>query len=206
MKTLSTITICLFLFFTRQAIAQVSPDQLAGAFKSSYEAEYAGKTDDAIRILKNVYDEKSYETNLRLGWLHYSSGLFSESLSYYSKAINLLPLSLEAKFGYTLPAAALGSWDKVENQYKEVLKVDAKNVNASYKLGLILYGKKEYQESEKLFSNLVNQYPFEYNYVLTYAWIEYFLKKPREAKVLFNKVLLMSPADVSAQEGLGLIK
>ncbi|OFY66407.1 MAG: hypothetical protein A3H98_11330 [Bacteroidetes bacterium RIFCSPLOWO2_02_FULL_36_8] len=179
---------------------------MADAFKYSYEAEYAGKNDEAIRILKNSYDEKSYEMNLRLGWLHYSSGLFSESMTYYAKAINLLPLSLEAKFGYTLPAAALGSWDKIENQYREILKIDTKNVNASYKLGLILYGKKEYAEAEKLFSNLVNQYPFEYNYVLTYAWIEYFLKKPREAKVLFNKVLLMSPADVSAQEGLGLIK
>jgi hypothetical protein len=38
------------------------------------------------------------------------------------------------------------------------------------------------------------------------AWINLQLGKSREARVLFNKVLLYSPGDASALEGLGLLK
>jgi hypothetical protein len=38
------------------------------------------------------------------------------------------------------------------------------------------------------------------------AWTNYFLGNKNEAKALFNKVLLYSPNDKSALEGLGLIK
>jgi len=38
------------------------------------------------------------------------------------------------------------------------------------------------------------------------GWNYYFLGKYSEAKELFNRVLLYSPSDTSAKEGLGLIK
>jgi Flp pilus assembly protein TadD len=38
------------------------------------------------------------------------------------------------------------------------------------------------------------------------AWTHYFLGNMSEAKVLFNRVLLLYPTDSSAIEGLGLIK
>ena len=38
------------------------------------------------------------------------------------------------------------------------------------------------------------------------AWTDYFLGKTNEAKVLFNRVLLLYQGDVSATEGLALIK
>jgi Flp pilus assembly protein TadD len=49
-------------------------------------------------------------------------------------------------------------------------------------------------------------YPFSYDGLLMYAWTNYQLGKFADAKILFNKVLLLSPADKSAKEGLGLIK
>jgi Flp pilus assembly protein TadD len=49
-------------------------------------------------------------------------------------------------------------------------------------------------------------YPFDYDNLVLYAWTNYQLGKLREAKVLFNKVLLNKPNDASAKEGLGLIK
>jgi Flp pilus assembly protein TadD len=39
-----------------------------------------------------------------------------------------------------------------------------------------------------------------------FAWTNYKLGKYREAKLLFQKVLLLSPDDASAKEGLNLIK
>jgi hypothetical protein len=42
--------------------------------------------------------------------------------------------------------------------------------------------------------------------MLMSGWNYYFLGKYSEAKELFNRVLLYSPSDASAKEGLGLIK
>ena len=51
----------------------------------------------------------------------------------------------------------------------------------------------------------VNLYPFDYDSVIMLAWTNFQLNKFREAKVLFNKSLLIRPGDESALEGLGLM-
>jgi tetratricopeptide (TPR) repeat protein len=202
MKT--TLLLLLFLGFYFTSSAQ-SPELLE-AFSKSYTQEYAGDYSGAIQTLKKQYDDNLYEVNLRLGYLHYMAGLFTESIAYYQKAITLMPYSIEAKLGFVLPASALGNWTQVENQYKKILEIDPNHSLTNYRLGLILYGKKEYQNAYRYFEKVVNQYPFGYDALLMYAWSNLQLGKYREAKVLFNKVLMYSPGDASALEGLGLIK
>ncbi|MBI1288802.1 MAG: tetratricopeptide repeat protein [Flavobacteriales bacterium] len=180
--------------------------ELQTAFKSSYTKESNSDFSGAIKDLKAVYSETSYELNLRLGWLHYSAGLFTESMSYYKKAIDLMPASVEAKFGYVYPAAAVGNWDQVKSQYEDILRIDAKNSQAHYRLGLIFYGREEFDKALQHFQVGFNLYPFDYDFNLMMAWTSLKMGKMREAKVLFNKVLLLSPDDESAIEGLGLIK
>ena len=180
--------------------------EIQTAFAASHLSESKAEYPKAIDALKKVYDEKSYEINLRLGWLTYMSGLFTESTAYYQKAIKLLPLSIEAKLGYVNPSAALGNWEQVKTQYIEILKIDPKNYTANYRMGLIYYGKKNYMAAVKYYELLNNLYPFDYDAMIMYAWCDYFLQKTREAKVLFNKTLMNKPNDASALEGLSLIK
>ena len=176
------------------------------AFEKSYLYEYSGDYSNAIDGLKTVYSEESYEINLRLGWLTYMAGFFTESTAYYQKAIELKPLSIEAKFGYVYPASALGNWEQVKKQYNDILQIDAQNTIANYRLGSIYYGAEDYTTALKYFEKLVNLYPFDYDGLLMYAWTNLNLGKFREAKVLFNKVLMYQPNDESALEGLELIK
>ncbi len=190
--------------FSMQLSAQSTPEQLA--FKKSYTKETNSDFTGAIKDLKGVYSETSYELNLRLGWLHYSAGLFTESMAYYKKAIDLMPASVEAKFGYVYPAAAVGNWDQVKTQYENILRIDAKNSQAHYRLGLIFYGREEFDKALQHFQVGFNLYPFDYDFNLMMAWTSLKMGKMREAKVLFNKVLLLSPDDESAIEGLSLIK
>jgi tetratricopeptide (TPR) repeat protein len=180
--------------------------KLSEAFSQSYQYETKGDYTKAISSIKALYDEKSYEINLRLGWLHYEAGLFTESQAYYQKAIDLMPYSIEPRLGYVYPASALGNWEQVITQYKKILETDPQNSTVNYRLGLIYYGKKDYQAAYRHFEKVVNLYPFGYDALIMFAWTNYFLGKTKEAKVLFNKVLLVSPADSSATEGLGLIK
>jgi len=49
-----------------------------------------------------------------------------------------------------------------------------------------------------------HMYPFDYYSTLMSGWTKYFLGKKNEAKRLFNNVLIISPADQSAKDGLNL--
>jgi len=126
-------------------------DAIQTAFTQSYTDEYMGEYSNAIDGLKKVYDENSYEINLRLGWLSYMSGFFTESLSFYQKAITLKPMSVEAKLGYVYPASAMGKWEFVKKQYIDILALDSQNVTANYRLGSIYYGNEDYTTASKYF-------------------------------------------------------
>ncbi len=179
---------------------------IESAFKSSYELESAGKYSEAVNVLKEIYQEDSYEINLRLGWLTYLSGNFTEAIPYYQKSIELKPLSVEARLGLVYPASAMGNWTHVENMYNEILEIDPQNATVNYRMGLIYYGREDYATATQYFEKVINQYPFGYDGVIMMAWTNFKLEKLREAKVLFQKALLISPEDASAMEGLELLK
>jgi tetratricopeptide (TPR) repeat protein len=181
-------------------------DRILKTFEQSYALEKTGDFRKAINLLKEVYQEDSYEINLRLGWLNYNAGLFDDSKVNYRKALAVLPYSEEAKFGIILPLSARGEWDEVIRYYNQILANNPGNTVALYRLGLIYYNRKDYIQAARNIQKVVDLYPFDYDGLLLMAWINLQLGKSREARVLFNKVLLYSPGDASALEGLGLLK
>jgi tetratricopeptide (TPR) repeat protein len=176
------------------------------AFTRSYSYEKENKYSEAAGELQKVYDESSYEINVRLGWLTYKAGSQIESMGYYEKAIALKPFAIEPRFGYISPASATGNWNQVEEQYKKILSIDPMNTVANYYLGMIYYNREQYDLALKHFEIVANLYPFDYDSIIMYAWTSFKMQKLREAKVLFQKVLLIRPADTSALEGLGMIQ
>ena len=198
------VLIVLVLFGSFIASAQEST--IIAAFKESYSYETNVQYVKAIESITKVYKADSYEMNMRLGWLNYLLGQHIDAVSYYQKAINLKPLSEEARLGIVLPLSYLGNWDQIIQTYKKILELDAANSSVNYKLGLIYYNRKEYSVAESYLQKVVNLYPFGYDGILMLAWTYYQTGKLREAKVLFNKVLMLSPTDASALEGLSLIK
>ena len=199
-------TISLFLLISLPLLSQTNYTAIQEAFSKSHEFENKGVYTEAVSALKKVYQEDSYEINLRLGWVTYLNGSFTESSAYYQKAIKLKPYAIEPKLGFCYPAAALGNWDQLISQYNEILTIDPQNTTANYRLGSIYYGRKDYAKAEKYLEKVVNLYPFDYDSMVLYAWTNFQLGKLREAQVLFNKVLMNKPKDKSALEGLGLIK
>ncbi len=179
---------------------------LEKAFSNSYAFERQGFYSKAIDEIKAVYYEQSYEVNVRLGWLNYQSGLFTESMAYYQKAIALMPHSIEARLGLALPSSAMGNWALVIDQYRQILAMDPNNYTVNYRMGLIYFGHEDYDTALPYFEKIANMYPFDYNAVINYAWTDYYVGKLREAKVLFYKALLIKPEDQSARQGLTLIK
>jgi tetratricopeptide (TPR) repeat protein len=207
METLKKATLILsFLFAAYSGSNAQDYAKIQDAFQRSYSADSAKNYKSSLEIMKTVYDAGSYEMNVRMGWISYLAGQFTESVNYYSKAIVLMPYAIEARFGVIYPVSSLGNWNAVKTQYLEILKIDPQNTVANYKLGYIYYTAENYTDAYKCFEKVVNLYPFDYDGVLMFAWTNWRMGKMREAKVLFNKALMMRPNDASAKEGLGLIK
>lgn len=203
-KSFSAAAIFL-LTFTISAFAQQF-EAIEKAFSESYELEKSGEYSQAIEKLKKYYDEDSYEVNLRLGWLNYLKGNFTESSAYYERSISLSPYAIEARFGYVYPLSALGNWGVVKQQYEKILDIDPRNTLANYRMGMIFYGSEDYNNALRYFEKVVNLYPFDYDGTIMFAWSNLKLGKLREATILFKKALLMRPGDESAKEGLQLMK
>lgn len=198
----------ILLVLTTMSVNLAAQDfaKLSAAFSESYAKEKEGKYADAAKPLKAMYDEKSYEVNLRLGWLTYLQGQFSESVGYYSKAIELMPYAIEPRLGIVLPASAMGNWGSVVEQYNKILSIDPNNTLVLYRMGMISYENKDFKKAYTYFEKVVNLYPFDYYSVLMLGWTNYQLGKTKEAKILFQKALLYDPTSASAKEGLSLLK
>jgi tetratricopeptide (TPR) repeat protein len=207
MKWFSTgmIAWLIFSLFPELAFAQ-DFKTTKDAFQNSYIQEATGEVTAAINSLKSVYDEKSYELNLRLGWLSYQAGNFTESVAYYNKAINLMPYAVEPRFGIVYPGAAMGNWNMVMSQYNKILEITPNNSIAMHRMGLIYYGKQDYETARQYFEKVVNLFPFDYDALTMLAWSHFRLQNFREAKILFQKALLNTPGGSSALEGLELLK
>jgi tetratricopeptide (TPR) repeat protein len=181
-------------------------DILTEAFRESYSLEKSQNFNGAIDRLKSVYQSNSYELNLRLGWLHFQSSKLDQSLEYYTKAVDLKPYAIEPKLGLVLPLSVLGKWEEILEIYHQILQTDPQNSLINYRVGLIYYNKGEFAKADPFLEKVVNLYPFDYDGLLLLGWNKLSLQKTREAKVLFQKVLLNNPGDESALEGLKLIK
>ena len=100
--------------------------------------------------------------------------------------------------------AELKKWSTLSGVYQKILKLDPKNTTANYRLGLSAYYSKDYITAKKYFDVVLGLYPMDYNALLMNGWTNYFIGKKTEAKILFNKVLMVAPTDSSAKEGLAL--
>lgn len=199
------VILVLFQISARSSTDLGPGEDLQKAFKESYSYETNGDYVSAIEVLKKVYDDKLYEINLRLGWLYYANKQYDESVNYYGKAVSIMPKSIEAKFGLVYPLSAQEKWEKVYALYADILAIDPNNTKANYYMGLGYYYKADYQNAYKYFEKVTALYPFDFDSELMLAWTNFQLGKSKEAEILFRRVLLISPDNSSALEGLALL-
>ena len=202
---MKTIFMIIILGMANAAFGQ-SDLEISSQFKTRYTLELDSNYTEAASILEAVYDPDSYMLNARLGWLNYLAADYPASIKYYLKAIELLPYAIEPRLGYALPLSALGNWNEVISTYEHILSIDPQNTLANYRLGSIYYYRAEYDKAYSSVEKVVNLYPFDYDAVILFAWINLQRGDYRKAEILFNKSLLIRPDDASATEGLTLIK
>ena len=179
---------------------------LQRAFHNSYADENNKNYTAAINDIYPCYNENNYEINIRLGWLNYLNKNYNASQVYYQRAINIKPGSVEAKFGYVKPLYFLQNWDKVLEQYIDIIKIDPQNTQANYWAGIIYYNRKQYEAAIRCFRMVVTLYPFDYDGNHMLAWSYLMVGKKSDAASYFEKALLIKPDDASSLDGLSKAK
>jgi tetratricopeptide (TPR) repeat protein len=192
----------LIVILTLDISAQTNNFSVSEAFSKSYANESKKNYQLAINDLMEVYDENSYEINVRLGWLYYYLEAYEISKKYYSLAVNINPNSVEGRLGLVLPTSALANWDLVLEQYLEILKIDDLNSTVNYFTGLIFYNRSEFSNAEKYLEKVYQHYPFNYDTAIVLAITKQKLKKDSDARNLYMKALLFYPGDQTALDGL----
>jgi tetratricopeptide (TPR) repeat protein len=201
-KFLKTITAALFLLHLTVSAQDTA---IVNAFSNSYRLEKESDFSGSIIALNDVYDNASYEMNLRMGWLHYEAGFYDRSMDFYNKAISIAPGSEEARLGLVMPATALVKTDLLIDNYKKILEINPANTTVSYSLGLIYYNLAKYNDAAAQFNRVLEFYPFNYNGILMSGWCHYRLGNKKEAKDMFVRAMLLSPGDKSAKDGIALL-
>ena len=181
--------------------------ELLTAFKQSYSNEKNKEYAKAAHDLEVIYLNhiSNYEVNLRLGWLKNLSGDLKDSENYYSKAIELKPLALEALYGKILPLIGQEKYSKVIQLSEKALSIAPNDSKAEYFIGLANYYKKSYLKSEKYLEKAINKYPFDLDINLMLGWTKFALGKKNEAKSLFLIAQRNSPNNKRVKKAIDLI-
>ena len=203
MEILKTSIISLMILSGSMAYSQTN---LQKSFNESYVFESEKKYDNAINSINQAKTDNCYECYYRLGWLYYSAGKNAESASNYLIASKLMPAATEPLWGLVNVYLKTEKWIELEKTYLSILKLDATNSTANYRIGLIYYYRKDYVNAKKYFDVSLNQYPTDVDFLVMSAWTNYFLGNIPASKVLFTKVILLQPTNNSAEEGLKLVK
>lgn len=209
MKKHLLVILVLLPIFISVAQSNNSSDTKLLTFKNSIQQESIGKYAQAILTIINIYDKYSneYVINLRLGWLYYLNKDYTNSISYYKKALQISgDKSIEAIFGITLPLSEQSDWEAVKGYYEDVINLDENNYTANLRLGQIYLNTENYLNAKVYLSKVEELYPGDYETNLYLAWNYYYLGDKSTAYDLFIEVLTLSPGDESALEGLKLVQ
>lgn len=214
MKPLRMVSVLLLLVLVLAAgLALLAQDSKSSSviahFNASLTFEGQSKYADALKEMEAIPTDskKDYLILLRLGWLEYLNQKYDLSEKYYRQAFGAsTEKSVEALLGLTLPLAARQDWTEVETTYEKILSKDPSNYTAHLRLGQMYMNRGDYPSAVIHLSNVLEHYPAAYEAVLSSAWNNFSLGKKDEARRLFERALMLSPNDTSAQRGLSSLK
>lgn len=169
------------------------------AFRKSYEFEATANYSAAAKELE-LLSEKSYEVNLRLGWLNYLQKKYPASVVFYKQAINQASKSIEARLGLIYPLTAMENWDELMNLYKEIIQIDPHHTKANYWLASGYFLRKEYSPAAEHAQRILNLYPFDYDTNLLMGKILLTRGKMDEAKKFYQRALYFNPSNKELED------
>ena len=203
MKNVGSLLIAILLILNVLSFG-LTNEEIKKAYWDSYNYEKMEKYKDAVKALMSVYNvyPNGYTINLRLGWLYYLNKNFSNSIYHYEKAIKVIPTSVEAKLGYTLPLLAQEKYDDVEKLCIKILNTDFYNYYANLRLAYVLRLKKDLKNAKKINLKMLSLYPTDVKFLTEYGLVLFAEKDYKKAKKVFEDILILDPLNITAKSYL----
>jgi tetratricopeptide (TPR) repeat protein len=173
-------------------------------YRASYQAEARGDYAGALGRLREIRKAAgaSYFASLRTGWLAYLASDLSTAEANYRDAIAAKPKAIEAKIGLTLVLFVAQKWRPLEAACKQVLAENDKNPSVRARLAAAYYNLGNFPDAAAGYRKLVEEYPGELDYQTGLGWALLRLGKIEEARKMFGFVLLVSPDNPNARDGM----
>ena len=138
-----------------------------------------------INYNKNTQD---YATNVRLGWLYYSYGKYTNALHHYKNATAKNNSSIEAKLGLVLVYLATKNYLKAEKQCLSIIKIDSLNFNARLYLNDAQVALKKFTNAETHLNLLLKYYPANSTVLYRQAYLYQLWGKTVKAAAINKKI------------------
>jgi tetratricopeptide (TPR) repeat protein len=198
----------LFLTFFAYAKESLTYEEILQSYKQSYLYEKIGDYKDAIRVLMPIYKvyPYGYTINLRLGWLYYLWGKYENSIFHYRRAISVIPSSVEAKLGLSLPLMAQERWGEVETLMYQVIATDYYNYYGNLRLCAALEKQGKYSMVMFVARKMLTIYPTDVPFLIYLGKSYYHLGNLEAALRTFKDALVLDPENNTAKEFLKKIK
>lgn len=177
-------------------------------FRSSYEAEAAGKLADAYTIVNNASggSMSNYPAVMRLAYLKGLMGQPRDAARLYRTAGEIEPAAVEPILYQQYQYILLGDSGNVVLSAREGLKRDPQNYVSRTRLAYALYQMKKYSEAAEEYSKVAALYPLDLDVAVMQGWSFAQLGLRARARGIFQKVLTVSPDNVSAKEGMAFLR
>ncbi|WP_299494028.1 hypothetical protein [uncultured Shewanella sp.] len=177
------------------------------SFSKSYGYEKIGDYQNAINSLVSVYkkEPKDYILNLRLGYLYYLQGSFSNAKFHYLAAKKILPNALSPQLGMMRISNVKEKFDDTEALGYEVIKKDFYNYYANLYLSYALRKNKKYNAAAEIDKKMLDVYPDDTTFLLEYGLLKFQQKDYSKTREILSLLLVLEPENVSAKEVLSQI-
>ncbi len=170
----------------------------SSVWQKSYQLALAGKYEQAASAIETIADSGNEYAVLRYAYLMYLQGEYADSISYYSKAIELNPDSIDAKLGITLPLIAQKRWRQVKSYSLQVLRMSHWNYTAHLRLMIAEEGLRKWDSLAEHAAQLAKAYPSDATALVYLARAHAWQGDVAAAKVAYRKVMVRVPGHIEA--------
>lgn len=166
----------------------------------SYRLESIGQFQQARDVLEPFAKEQPNVeyVMLRMGWLSYLGGAYSQSIKQYQAALSLNARSIDAKLGLMLPLLAQQRWKEAEIYGEQVLAVAPWNYYAHLRLMVSDEGQRHWQALLQRAQQLHQRFPTDTTTLVYLARAQHWLGNQEGARTTYRQVLQRYPSHVEA--------
>lgn len=157
------IVFAIIYFFLTCAFSQQG-DSVYNSLNLSYQFEAAKKYSLAIDTMTKTEfpQEFNYLKYARLGWLSYLDNKFNEAISFYQKADQLEPGSIEVKEAMLKNYFLVQEYSKTERTARRILKIYPLNYSARYSLAELAVLNLDFAEAEFQLKKIIKTFPTDF--------------------------------------------